>query len=175
LATPGAAFAYLDRAARKIDAACERADRALEKIQRDTFAPTAPTGVAGVVLHSEIRAALARMTHEARSSAINAAIQADDKDSMELVSAVLNGVPVLTGIGAAELEMRRDQWRRRRFPSEIARAERIRKSRDALSRGASLLMGFISDLAGDASSIEAAEASDTAAQAAIRAAQTAGV
>jgi hypothetical protein len=69
------------------------------------------------------------------------------------------------GMGAAELEMRRDQWRRKRFPNEIQRLEKLSKARSAMDRGASLLRSFIVELA-DADGIDIAVAEQSAAAAA---------
>jgi hypothetical protein len=77
------AWKFFEHAAVKIDRSRERCDRTVEKIQRDIAAPSVPTGVAGVMLHGEIRAALARMTHEQRSKVINDAIESGDEDSVE--------------------------------------------------------------------------------------------
>jgi hypothetical protein len=167
------AYVHQQRAFKKMDAARERAERAIAQIEEETRAPTAPKDLPSSMLHGEVRAALARMTPDQRSSAIATAIEADDHDSITLVAAVLNGVPATTGLSRAEIELRRHAWRRRRFPQHLARAEQLQKSLRALSNGATSFARFMIELAGDAAAIKLAEQSEQAAQAAIAAARSA--
>lgn len=72
-------FQHYDDAARKIDAARDRAEREIKRIEAETHAPPEPKQVTGTMLEAEIRSALAAMKPEARARAISEAIaQGDD-------------------------------------------------------------------------------------------------
>jgi hypothetical protein len=165
------AWSFFQKEAPKIDSARERADKTMEKILRDTFAPAAPKDVAGAMCASEIRARLAALGHDARAKAIHDAIESGQDD---IISAITHGPVLLSGLGPAERDARLDQWRRKRFPQELARLEKLRKAYTALDRGTALFRGFIADLAdGDGIDITAAEKSAAAAAQAIAAAKAA--
>src|SRR5438874_13550298 len=66
---------FFEKAARKYDAAHQRAKRVIEEIEKATFAPAAPKDPGTIALHSEIRQTIARLKFEDRAAAINLAIK----------------------------------------------------------------------------------------------------
>jgi hypothetical protein len=161
-----------DKAARKFDAATQAAQAEFERIEKATRAPEPPKSAADIVLHSEVRQALARMPHDQRAKTISDALIGDDDESKLISAAVLTGGALLSGLGSAELELKRASWRKRHFSAQLARAERIKKALDATHRGAHLLRTFcFTDLSpGDPDAIARAEASEKAAAEALAAA-----
>jgi hypothetical protein len=165
--------AHFDKAARAFDAARAKAISAIAELEKRTHAPQPPKDQAMLAMHGEIRAALSRMTADARATAINSAINGDSADDAHIVSAVLNGHPLLVGETTSSIELRRGQYQLRHHRAERVRIDRIRAALQHADRGAMLLRDFIFThlTAGDDHDVlAAAEASEKAAKAAIAAA-----
>ena len=159
---------HLQQAAlKRVDAARTRAQAEIDRIETSTSAPPEPRTASAVAVESEIRSALSRMSHDERAKAIADALERGD-DSV--VGAALRGPTMLTGLGEAEREARRHQWRQKKFPSELARLVRLRKSVEAMERGGSLLMNFVDGLT-NSEAVRLAEASENLAREAAEAAR----
>jgi hypothetical protein len=157
-------FQHFDGAAKKLDAARERAKREIERLEAETSGPPEPKHVSGSMLEAEIRSALAAMKPADRAKALSEAVeQGDDL----VLGAALRGPRLLTGLGAAERDMLRHKWRARHFPAEIERAQRLKAAVADLDRGGTLLLGFIGGLT-DGEAIKQAEAAEAAALTASR-------
>jgi hypothetical protein len=166
------AHRHYQTGAKAFDSAVANAKSELDKIERATRAPQAPTDASTRMTHSEVRQVLARMSRDDRAKAIAAALKGDDPDSELVAAAVLGGAAILSGMSAAELELEREGWRQRHFPHDLQRAKRIRAALTHVDRGASLFRGFLLGelLPGTPDEIARAEASEAAADAAIAAA-----
>jgi len=111
---------------------------------------------------TEIRSALFAMKTEDRAKAITRAV--DDGDD-ETLGAVLRGPVLLTGLGPAQREAIRHQWRVKRHPEEVARVARLRGALGDLDRAASLFTSFTLGLV-DNEELKRAEQAEAAALAA---------
>jgi hypothetical protein len=108
-------FDHFEQAAKKIDAARDRAEREVARIEAETSAPPEPKHVSGTMLEAEIRSALAAMKSEARTAALIAAVEKGDDQTL---GAALRGPTLLTGLSEAEREALRLKWRQKHFPGE---------------------------------------------------------
>jgi hypothetical protein len=152
-------FQHFEDAAKKIDAARDRAEREIARLEAETSAPPEPKHVTGSMLEAEIRSALSVMKPEARKAAINEAITKGDDLTL---GAALRGPTLLTGLGDAEREALRFEWRQKHFPSEIERVRRLSAALADLQRGGTLLLSFIGGLT-DGEAIKQAEQAEAAA------------
>lgn len=167
LTVRSAAVKLGEKAAKVLDDARAAALAEMQRVEAETAAP--PPG--DPAIESEVRSMLARATHEQRSKIVADAIKAGDDTTC---GAVLRaGVPAwLSGLGQAELDMRREQWRRARHPGVSDRLDRMRKAIEATDRGGRLLVTFVQDAA-NSPAAQLAEAAAARAAHAIEAAKVA--
>ncbi|MEX2167418.1 MAG: hypothetical protein WD852_10445 [Methyloceanibacter sp.] len=153
------AFDNFDKAARRVDAARIRVESELKKIASATSAPPGPITPVAQLREQHLLDALAMLDPKARGVAIHAAIESGDDD---LVGAALRAHPLVSGMGKAEIEMRRHAWRVKRHPAAVDRETRLKKATADLTRMGSLLLAFVGNLT-DAQEIARAEAAEQAA------------
>ncbi|RWN59726.1 hypothetical protein [Mesorhizobium sp.] len=150
---------------RQMDAALAAAKQEVQRLEALTRAPPRPTDAAGAMLASEIRARLASLKDGQRRAALSAAL-ADGDDAV--LGAVLNGPPMLSGLGSSEeMEMLRERWRRERHGADVDRIERIGRAVEDTNRAGTLVISFTSRLS-SSEVVEKAEASQRAVVEAIR-------
>ena len=154
-----ATFRFFESASKRIDAARDRAERAISHIEAATSSPGEPKSAAEAFQRAEIRNVLAGMSPDQRAKAIGEAIDTDDRD---VLMAALVGPVMLTALGNAEREALKDRWRRKKFPDQVDRQRRLRAALKDLDRGQALLMTFIMGLT-DGDAIAKAEAAEAAA------------
>jgi hypothetical protein len=89
------AFKLWEKASRTLDATYAAYKAEIEKIEAQIAAPAKPKNPADMMLHSEIRAALLRMSRDERSAAVHDAIVKGDD---AIVGAILHGHGMLSGL-----------------------------------------------------------------------------
>jgi hypothetical protein len=146
-----------------VDRARQNLETELTRLRTKTNAPASDNSVRSIHMATELRARLAAMSQTDRLAAIQRSINAGDDT---VVAAVLEGALILTGLSELEREHVRQQWRRKRLPDECHRVDQLEKDKVHLDRGGILLMGYQRRCA-DQTIVEAAKASNDAAQKAI--------
>jgi hypothetical protein len=99
------------------------------------------------------------MSRDVRSKAITEAIDNDDSD---ILSACFVGPVFLTGLGNAERAAMKDRWRRKKFPAEVDRQQRLKAALTDLDRMQAGLLTFVDKMT-DAVEIKRAEDAERAA------------
>jgi hypothetical protein len=149
------AHALGEKAARGLDSARARALQELDRIENKMVPPPVNPALA-----SEIRSALRRMP--GRDKLISKAIHDGDDTTM---AALASGPSWLSGITESDLALRMSVWRKRKFPDETARLERLRKAAEALDRAGGALVTYIRHTAGaNSTRVQLAEAAAARAQ-----------
>jgi hypothetical protein len=158
-----------EKAAKRLDEARTRAEIALGEIRSKTNAPAPPMTPGEIALDAEVRAALKAMSDKDRGAAIVAAIR-DGDDA--ILRAALTGPEMLLGMGKAQREAYRHQWRQARHPNETDREHRIAKAMAASELAGRSLISFVGSLSENPKAKLAQSAADRAEAA--KAAATAG-
>lgn len=127
----------------KLDAARQKLAQEINAILSVTSAPPPPKDVLAMQLESECRARLTAMPEKQRDAAIADAIKRNDPI---ICGALLRGPAMLSGLTEVTLDMRRDQWRRQQFPTEVGREERLRKGAETCERAGKALVAYIAEL-----------------------------
>jgi hypothetical protein len=113
------------------------------------LAPEAPRDAKDVLLAGEIRQKLASMSPAERGRMI----ENDDR----VASAAFNAPPMLSGLGEAEQEALRDRWRRKRYPAQVARAERLQRAMPDVEQAGEVLLSCFGSLTDSRALAEATE------------------
>ncbi len=138
------AIAIAEKATLAIDTARARALAAIERIETETKAPPPPRDAHAVMLDTEIRQSLARMSDDDRAKAV---ARAFDENDDTVIGAVLRGPAMLSGMPQSIHGMTRHRWRAAKFPNEVDRVERLRKAVEAVDRGGNSLIKYVDDIA----------------------------
>jgi hypothetical protein len=151
-----AASKLFGNAADKIDRQRASVEALIEKLTAETM-PKAPADAVAALAHGEVRAALSRMPQDKRAAAVTQAIS-DGDDSF--VAAAVLGNPALTGLGKAERDVLREQWRQQRHGQTVDRIGRLKGALDQLDRLAGMFGGWAGGLFDESNAgIKAAERS----------------
>jgi hypothetical protein len=141
-------LALSEQAEKSLDEAAAKAGAELERVKAKIAVPPAPTQdslEAG--LEAECRAHLRSVTEKDRRAVLADAIQRDD---MAVIGAVLRGPAMLSGMSNVERELRRIEWQRKTYPSELDRIQRLAKAIGAVERASRLVVAFAHEVADDA-------------------------
>ena len=157
-------FAIIESALAKIDAARKSAQAEIAQIASVSAGPPKPKDTVDVLSQQELRKALAALDRDERHKAISEALAADDA---VLLSAGLNGRPMLSGLTPTEHAMHLHQWRQKYHGAAVDRAERLNKAITDADRAGMLLNGFVDSLT-DAQLIARAEKTEAEAAEALK-------
>lgn len=159
-----AAGGLIEQAGKKLDAATEKVRAEIDKLNRETNAPPIAASPHALALDTEMRQVLRTSTPEQRGVLFKKAIDGAD-DS--LWRAALNAPAALAGLDDAELQARREQYRKHRHPQAAGRLARLNACSRDLAIAGNALVEFASKLFAPASKFEqAATAANDAAKAA---------
>jgi hypothetical protein len=159
-----AAFKIFEGAAKRIDSNRAAVESVIIKLEADTL-PKAPKDAVEMLGAGEVRRALLAAPQSERARMIRGAI--NDGDDSFVAAAVLANV-ALTGLGRAERDALREEWRRVRHGETVNRIARLRAALDQIDRLAGMFSGYANALfVDDNAALKAAEASEVAASAAI--------
>lgn len=147
----------------EIDRAHTTLTTEIEALAKRTHAPPPASDVRTELRHKEIREALARMSATERSKALGEALNDNDSD---VLTAVLNGSRITSGMTKTELDAFRYRWKHTVHAGEMKRLEALEKARDALQLGGKILLDA-SVKAYDARVVTSAQRSDQLARAAL--------
>ncbi len=156
-----ASFKFLEGALPRVDQTSRHAMETIKSLEEKVRAPLPPANIGDATLEQQIQNRLAQMDDTERSKALSQAVTEGDA---RVISAISRGPSWLTKVGEAERDLRIDQWRRRTFPQEVARIEKLRAAVTDLDKVARLAMKFAADLTNGAEIAEA-EAKESSARA----------
>jgi hypothetical protein len=126
-----------EQVSKRIDIAVARVNTERNNLLEQITAPPKPKDVAGAMIASEIRSAFANMTPSNRREGVREAL-ANSED--EVISALLTGPAVTTGMSKVDREALRISWQQKRYPREVDRAIRLEASmQDILKAGSAFI------------------------------------
>jgi hypothetical protein len=99
------------------------------------------------------------MPHERRRATMLAALDAGDDAT---ICSILNEPAFVSGLEPGDLVELRHRWAGKHKSAELARLARLEKTRDAMTRGASLLMQYSTALYARADAVAAMKLQDEA-------------
>lgn len=156
-------FAIFETTARRVDSTRARGEAIIAALEAETQ-PAKPKDAMEFIAAGEVRQMLRGMSAEERKATL---AEADDT----IISAVAHSHPRLSGITVSERDLAVHEWRKRRFPAELDRIERLRGALGQLDRLGTMYRDFSLRIANaKADEIAAAENSERAAKAALEAA-----
>ena len=129
-----------ETAAKKLDAARQRAAKALELLRAATSTLPVPKDQLALQIEGEVRVRLAAMKPNERGELIAAAIKHDDAETL---GAYFRGPSYLSGASDSERGLYKGMWRQKQFPKECDREQRLVKALEALDRGGQALLGVV--------------------------------
>jgi hypothetical protein len=135
----------------QLDGATEKVSREIQKLRRESDAPPIASAAVQAAMDSEMRAVLRNSNAEQRSKLL-----AQGSDAVW--RSLLNAPPELSGMSAAELEGRREQYRRKSHPAAAARLQRLEKTAHDLQTAADGVVAFSEKLFRPAKKYEQAAA-----------------
>lgn len=136
----------------KLDSTRQKVEATIEALVASTQPPKPKDAAAGIYA-GECRAALLRMTPDARAKAVARTI--DDGDDT-FVSAAVTANIVLSGLGVAEAAALCDACRRKRHGPTLERIDRLKDALQEFGRLSSLLSSFSLGLLADQNAVVAA-------------------
>lgn len=141
----------------------ERLSQEIARLKLKISGPVFDGSIKNVQLQTEIRLFLRdRSSPEIRQREISRAIEHGDD---QVVSAILSGPAMLSGLSPAEVEAFRLLWQRKRWPNELARIAVLEKAGGAVNLGAQLLLSHSTKMAAAAIVAEAKKFRDASAAA----------
>jgi hypothetical protein len=157
-----AAAAIIQKTHANIDAARDRAEKAIGKLETSTLpsisAHDTPANILAAIAGAEVRATLKGMTTPQRHKAISSAIEAGDGDTL---LAATDSKAILAGLlGTAEVAAYRAAWQKKWHPETVDRIGRHRRALAELDRLGEMFAKWGSGILGEQqTAIEAAEKS----------------
>ncbi|MEZ2219628.1 hypothetical protein [Rhizobium sp. RCC_161_2] len=162
------ALKLAEATARKLDEAKARAQREVEEADTLTSMPPAPRDALTAGLEAEIRGRLAALSDKTREEVVSRAFEEKD---LSIISAVLRGPAMLTGMSQARHDMVRNRYRTTFHPEATERRRRLADALEATERtGRSFINYIATATTGAAIEIADASARSQAAEQAIAAA-----
>ena len=128
----------------------------------ESLAPPPPKNIEATMAAQEMRGLLRSMTSKERNKVISDAIAADDNG---VLSAVMHGHALASGLGPLEQNALRLRWRKSQYPQQVERRDRLVKASDDLERIVHLFVAWTDGLT-DVKAITVAEARENEARSA---------
>lgn len=159
-----AGFDLLRNVTETLDAASKATQLEIDRLQKLTQGPAQPKDGPALAWQSEIRQRLANLPEARRNEILDHAAATGDDATVAAVTAV---PPWVLNMSATDVGMIRRNWATKKHAAELDRLERLRKALSDTQRAGSLALSFVDGLT-DSQMIEAATASEKAAQEALK-------